>query len=158
MNMLKKLDQKRNGAYFRLQYHKDCSEDIKSKFNGLSVTKLTTISVRKGIDYNKMKSVIEERNKQGYVPLVKKSNYHYIDKMLLKHNTEDKYNVALFPNHGKAHTLYFLNNKPVTKQELQEKGIMRESFWKKSGKKPKMITLGLDKITEVYETNKKRGK
>ena len=161
MNILKKLDKKRNGTYFIIQYYKDCSDKINDEFKGNVVKKLTTMSVRKGIDYSKLKSVIEERSQPGYIPSTRKSNYHYIDKMLLKHNTENKYNVALFPNNGIPHSVYLLNDKPISKQELQEKGIMKSNFWKTTNTKPRMITLGLDKIVEVYETkkkNKKRGK
>ena len=70
--------------------------------------------------------------------------------MLLKHNTKEQYYVALYPNHGKPTTMYLLNGMPISKQELQEKGVMQPSFWKQQSEKPEMMTLGLDKIVNVY--------
>lgn len=150
INTLKALDSKRNGAYFRIQYYTDCNTKVSAAFKGNNVTKLTTISVRKGIDYSKMKSVVAKRSSPNYVPSNNQPWFHHIDKMLLKHNTKEQYYVALYPNYGKPTTMYLLNGMPISKQELQEKGVMQPSFWKQQSEKPEMMTLGLDKIVNVY--------
>lgn len=150
LETLKALDAKRNGAYFRIQYYTDCNAKISAAFKGNNVTKLTTISVRKGIDYSKMKSVIARRSSPNYIPSNNQPWFHHIDKMLLKHNTKEQYYVALYPNYGRPTTMYLLNGMPISKQELQEKGVMQPSFWKQQSEKPEMMTLGLDKIVNVY--------
>ena len=150
LETLKLLDAKRNGAYFKIQYYTDCNSKVSAAFKGNNVTKLTTLSVRKGIDYSKMKSVIARRSSPNYIPSKNQPWFHHIDKMLLKHNKKDQYYVALYPNYGRPTTMYLLNGMPISKLELQEKGIMQPSFWDKQSKKPEMITLGLDKIVNVY--------
>ncbi len=149
-DILKALDSKRNGAYFKIQYYTDCNAKVSATWRGHNVTKLTTMSVRKGVNYSNLKSVIARRSQPNYIPSNIQPWYYHIDKMLLKHNTKDQYYVALFPNHGRPTTMYLLDGMPISKQELQEKGVMQPSFWTKQSKKPEMITLGLDKIINVY--------
>ena len=46
-------------------------------------------------------------------------------------------------------TMYMFNGIVVSKEKLKEMGVMQPSFWKEK-EKPLMITLGLDKIVNVY--------
>ena len=146
------LDKKHNGAYFTLQYYTDCNKQVSAAYKGNNVTKLTTMSVRKGINYENLKAVKLKRAEQTQeTTTIKKSWYSHVDKMLLQHNTKpNTYYVALFPNPlTKATTIYMLNGMVVSKEKLQELGVMQPSFWKQK-EKPLMITLGLDKIVKVY--------
>lgn len=154
MEILKALDKKQNGAYFKIQYMTDINNKVAAAFRGHNVTKLTTMSVRKGISYDNLKSVKQATMGNNNIQRKYTPWYSHIDKMLLKHNTKDQYYVALFPNKfGKPKTIYMLNGKPISKQELQDKGIMQPSYWNQSenNNNPKMITLGLDKIIQVYK-------
>ena len=151
MQILKALDSKQNGSYFKIQYMTDINSKVSAAFRGHNVTKLTTMSVRKGVSYENLKSVkqarMENDNMRSYTPW-----YFHIDKTLLKHNTKEQYYVALFPNiFGKPKTIYMFDGMPITKKELQNKGVMQPSYWKQSEKTPTMITLGLDKIIQVYK-------
>lgn len=151
MQILKALDSKQNGSYFKIQYMTDINSKVSADFHGHNVTKLTTMSVRKGVSYDNLKSVkqarIENDNMRSYTPW-----YSHIDKMLLRHNTKEQYYVALFPNvFGKPQTIYMFDGMPISKKELQSKGVMQPSYWKQSEKTPTMITLGLDKIVQVYK-------
>ena len=147
LNCLSKIQ---NGANFKIQYAKDCSSKVSAKFKGNSVTKITTSSVRKGIDYENLYSTIEKRN-MG----IDKSNrplcYSHIDKVLCKHNTKEQYYVMLFPNpNGKPHSQFFLNGNPISKEELYASEIMQPSFWKTSETKPDTMLLSLDNIVKVF--------
>ena len=151
MQILKELDSKQNGSYFKIQYMTDINSKVSAAFRGHNVTKLTTMSVRKGVSYDNLKSVkqarMENDNMRSYTPW-----YFHIDKMLLRHNTKEQYYVELFPNvFGKPQTIYMFDGMPITKKELQNKGVMQPSYWKQSEKTPTMITLGLDKIVQVYK-------
>ena len=151
MQILKELDAKQNGSYFRIQYMTDINKKVSATFRGHNVTKLTTMSVRKGISYDNLKSVkmsrMENDTRREYTPW-----YSHIDRMLLKHNTKDQYYVALYPNmFGKPKTIYMLDGMPISKQELQSRGVMQPSYWKQTEITPTMITLGLDKIIQVYK-------
>lgn len=151
---LAELNKKHNGTYFTIQYYTDCNKQVSAAFKGNNVTKLTTCSVRKGIDYENLKAVKMKRMEEAKLQKQtsqKKSWYSHVDKMLLKHNNKpNAYYVALFPNPlTKARIMYMLNGMVVSKEKLQQMGVMQPSFWKEK-EKPLMITLGLDKIVNVY--------
>lgn len=151
-NHLIELNKKRNGAYFTIQYYTDCNKQVSAAFKGHNVTKLTTLSVRKGVDYNNLKAVKLKRAEHPQEEATpRKCWYSHIDKMLLQHKEKpNTYYVALFPNPlTKARTIYMFNGIVVSKEKLKEMGVMQPSFWKEK-EKPLMITLGLDKIVNVY--------
>jgi hypothetical protein len=150
--MLKKLYSKKNGAFFRIAYITDCNSKVSAPWKGHNVSKITTMSVRKGISYDNVKTIIEKRALlQGTHPSVYKASwFHHIDKTLLKHNTKDSYYVALFPNHGKKNTRWLLDGIEVTKEYLINNGVMQPSFWASKSEPLVMFTLGLDKIIDVY--------
>ena len=150
--ILKKLYAKRNGAYFRISYVTDCNSKVAAIWKGHNVSKITTMSVRKGISYEHVKAVIEKRalNQGTQTSTYKGSWFHHIDKTLLKHNNKEAYYVALFPNHGKKNTRWLFDGKEVTKEFLISNGIMQPSYWKAKEEPLVMFTLGLDKIIDVY--------
>ena len=152
MQILKELDKKQNGSYFKIQYMTDMNNKVSAAFRGHNVTKLTTMSVRKGVSYENLKSVKQARMENDDIRREYTPWYSHIDKTLLKHNTKDQYYVALFPNvFGKPQTIYMFDGMPITKKELQNKGVMQPSYWKQAEITPTMITLGLDKIIQVYK-------
>lgn len=150
--ILKKLYAKRNGAYFRISYVTDCNSKVSAAWKRHNVSKITTMSVRKGVSYDKLKSVIEKRamNKGTQASIHKDPWFHHIDKTLLKHNNKEAYYVALFPNHGKKNTRWLLDGIEVTKEYLINNGVMQPSYWTSKSKPLDMFTLGLDKIIDVY--------
>ena len=148
--ILKKLYSKRNGAYFRISYVTDCNKKVSAAWKGHNVSKITTMSVRKGISYDKIKSVIEKRKREGYYSPKKSTWFHHIDKTLLKHNDKEAYYVALFPNHGKKNTRWLLDGIEVSKEYLVTNNVLQPSYWKSKSEALDMFTLGLDKIIDVY--------
>ena len=153
MDILNCLSKIQNGANFKIQYAKDCSSKVSAKFKGNVVTKFTTTSVRKGIDYENLSSTIDKRN-MGIEKSSRPLWYSHVDKMLCKHNTKEQYYIMLFPNPiGKPHTQYFLNGKPISTEELKNSNIMQPSFWKSSEQKPDTMLLSLDNIVKVFTKN-----
>lgn len=150
--ILKKIYSKRNGAFFRIAYTTDCNSKVAAAWKGHNVSKITTMSVRKGIDYSNVKAVIERRarGEGANASTYKGSWFHHIDKTLLKHNNKESYYVALFPNHGKKNTRWLFDGMEVTKEFLISNGIMQPSFWATKSEPLVMFTLGLDKIIDVY--------
>ena len=149
--ILKQLYSKHPGTYFKIQYYTDVNKSVSAHYKSqYNVTKLTTMSVRIGISYDKTKRVIERRMQLGYVPSNREQWYYHIDKILLKHRNADKYYIGAFPNiNGKPDTQYMLNGKPISYHDLKAMDIMQPAFWKHS-EKPEFITIGLDKIVTVY--------
>lgn len=149
---LKRIETKKNGAYFKIQYTSDLSSKIAASHKGNKVTKITTVSVRKGINYSHMKSVQAKRNSADYVPSTRQSWYHKVEghTALLKHNSKEQYYVALFPNiNGRPTSQFFLNGKPISAEELKNRGVMQPSYWNNNSK-PEMITLALENVINVF--------
>lgn len=154
-NILKKIYSKHNGSYFKISYVTDCNSKVCAAWKGHNVSKITTMSVRAGINYSNIKKVIEKRAAMSEIILStpKVSWFHHVDddRVLLKHNTKDNYYIALFPNNGKAQTRWLLDGIEVSKDYLKTNNIMQPSFWKsREGEPSPMITIGLDKIIDVY--------
>ena len=66
--ILRRLYAKRNGAFFKISFEtfygyneKDMSKGVSAAWKGHVVSKITRTSVRKGINYNNVKAVIEKR-------------------------------------------------------------------------------------------------
>ena len=73
LEILNKLAKKQNGAYFRIQYMTDINSKVSARFKSYNISKITEMSVRKGINYENLKSVIEEKqnlmySKREYTP------------------------------------------------------------------------------------------
>ena len=159
LRILNKLAKIRNGAYFKIQYYTDLESHLRAEYKGqYNVTKLTQISVRKGINYENLKAVKQKRLMEavqngGIIESKRESYYNHLDSVLIQHKTSGKLYLQLFPNvRGRAKTQYYLNGKPVSLQELKDKDIIRPSYWnRKDSDEPVLtFTLGLDKVIEVY--------
>ena len=159
LRILNKLSKIRNGAYFKIQYYTDLESHVRAEYkNQYTVTKLTQISVRKGINYENLKAVKQKRLAEamqngGIVESKRESYYNHLDSVLVQHKTSGKLYLQLFPNvNGHAQTQYYLNGKSISAEDLKDKDILRPSYWnrKDSGQPVLTFTLGLDKVTEVY--------
>lgn len=153
--LLGKIYNKKRGAYFKMQYSKSLANKTLAKYKDkYLVTKITTISIRTGIRYDTLKSVIERRKSNlSCSPYynTRKPWFHHIDRTLVKHNTKDEYYVMVFPNKfGKPTTQYFVNGKPVTTEELRKLNIMQPSYWTSREEKPECMTINISDIVEVF--------
>ena len=155
--ILRRLYAKRNGAFFKISFEtfygyneKDMSKGVSAAWKGHVVSKITRTSVRKGINYNNVKAVIEKRAKQEGLQssVYRPSFYHHIDRTLLKHNEKETYYIALFPNKGRARCSYKLDGRPISKEKLIELGVMQPSFWKNKESKI-MFTPKLENIISI---------
>lgn len=154
VKVLKELDKIRNGSYFVIQYYTDCNSKVAAAYKNYNVTKLTTMSVRKGVDYNKTKAALLKRGENPIATPTRPQWYYHVagSKCLLRHASKNQYYIALFPNKfGKATTQYFLNGTPITKEELMQKGIMQPSYWTNKEKECTFLTLGLEKIYKIIQ-------
>lgn len=164
IGILKQLDKIQNGSYFIIQYYTNCNSKVSAKYRGCNVTKLTTMSVRKGIDYRATKAAIAKKsianstNNSSNLQQQKSAWFVHVEdsKVLLKHAIKDQYYLALYPNKfGKAETQYFVNGVPKTKEELIAMQIMQPSYWTNKEKSCDFLTLGLDKVYKVSQASRK---
>ena len=50
-----------------------------------------------------------------------------------------------------ADVVYKLNGENISKDDLKNMGILRESFWNKSEDRPEIMTLDLNNIIAVFQ-------
>ena len=141
LNILKKLNARKNGTYFCICFETDLNRYLRAGAKGYNVKKLTITSARKGIDRRSMAGYQEKEATRA-------PWYHHIDKMLVKHNTQDKYYVQLFPNKGKPEVRYQVNGRDVSKEELKEMDILIPSYFNKTI--DDMYMIELKNILDVY--------
>lgn len=143
--ILNKLDQKRNGAYFKVKLKSNLRNKVKASQRNNEVIKITDMSVRKGIKRNNTK--IYKDMQQNYRISTRSPRFKFLTNTLLKSVKEDKYYIALYPNHGKPKSKYFLNGREVSKNELRD--IMIPSFFTQKELTQDIISPSIDTIIEV---------
>jgi hypothetical protein len=111
------------------------------------VEKVTSMSIRAGVDYDSMK-VVKEKRESGELPAENAGlpwgqwvEFPY----LIAH--KDKHYLRLYPNgNGKIETQYFLNGSPATMEEISSYVLASEL---PKGEKPDCITVSLENIEEL---------
>lgn len=159
MKVIQMLDKIPNGQNATVVYKSDCTKHLKAahSHSGYVVTKISTIPIQKGIDYNNKKSVIEKRKQEfeqnGFVAH-HEAFYYKLDNNVAKHKKQEKY-YALFGMNtnikANADVVYELNGTSIKKDDLKNMGILRDSFWNKSEERPAIMTLELDNIIAVFQ-------
>ena len=169
--IIKKLDKIPNGRNARIVYKADKSKSIKAAYkNTYKVTKYSTFSIQKGIDYANKKAVKEKRAQQlavtGYCD-IKEPWYYKFDKNIArsKSNPNQLYLLAgTNTNKNSKGISYYevtsLNNgvlktQKMTSQELKALGIMIESFWADRSSEMDFRTFKLDDVLDVYSKSKR---
>lgn len=158
LKVVKMLDKIPNGRNCTVVYKSDCTKHLKAAYShsGYIVTKLSTIPIQKGIDYSNKKSVQDKRadqiEKYGSI-ITREPFYEKIDNNVAKHKKAEKY-YALFGlntnSNAKSVVSFELNGKTISKEDLQNMGILRDSFWKSTAERPAIMTLELDNIIAVF--------
>lgn len=147
---LEKLNKIPNGRNFKCIYQKDLSDEVYKEFKGLyRIIKISEMSIRKGINYENLKSTKEKRA-QGDTRKDGVFFAHHINQTLMKHNTKDIYYIQAYQNSNgcsKAKTYYKVNGVVKTPQEMQTMKILKASAFSKSH--PEVFTLKLSDIIDV---------
>lgn len=127
--LINKINGKRNGTFFNITFKSDLSSKLsaESKRNGVKCYKLVSMTTRKGIDYDKQKSV-QDKVANGKV-LTHELPWGQWKKgfegIIVEHNGVDY--LRLYPATNQRKVSYFLNGKEVLKDDL--KGYMIKSFF-----------------------------
>lgn len=159
LKVVKMLDKIPNGQNATVVYESDCTKHLKAahSHSGFIVTKISTIPIQKGIDYSNKRSVKEKRAHQleqtGSI-VTREAFYNKLDNNVAKHKSQEKYYALFGMNTNKkasADVVYKLNGEDISKDDLKNMGILRESFWNKSEDRPEIMTLDLNNIIAVFQ-------
>lgn len=139
--LINKLNEKKNGQFFKMSWCSDVPTTAQAKREGNIVYKITTGTVRKGIKYSNIASVKAKRMEQGIDPSAPKPellwgqwNPNHKGLIIDHTNKAGKFAqyVRLYNTPNRPTVEYFLNGKPISKEELMKQNIVLPSYWQKS--------------------------
>lgn len=147
--IINKLSTKRNGQFFNISYVSDLPMTAKAKREGIVALKITKATVRKGISYKNMKSVQERLGDRINEPLeLPWGNWIPEHRGLLIEHKGKTY-LRLYNSPNKNKSVYLVNGKEVSLDELKSMGIVQNSYWNKTGK-PDCLTVNTANIEEIF--------
>lgn len=150
--MIAKLATKKNGQFFKASYVSDLPMTAAAKRNGVIALKYTTGTFRKGLNYNNLKSV-QQKRMDGTLPSTpEKLPWGSWDArwpgLVIEH--KDKLYVRFYSSPNRPKSTYYLNGKPISKEELMALGVVQNSYWKKGDTAPDCITVNIANIQEIF--------
>lgn len=157
INMLiSKLNKKNKGQWFKAVWVSDVPVKAAYKRKGIIVNKMSYGTVRYGINYSNMKSVIQKTvtgqiERTHELPWGKWMEGY--EGILIEHtNKKGEKNIYLrvYTSPNKTLVSYFLNGSPITKEKLKSLGYVQESVWNKNPDDVDCFTLNVTNITDIY--------
>lgn len=148
--IVSKLSQKNNGQFFKISWMSDVPVSASAKRQGITVYKYTTGTVRKGIDYSAQKSV-QLKVEKGKVlthelPWGKWMDGH--EGLFIEH--KGKTYVRLYNTPNKFKSQFYVNGRPVDKEQLMNMGIVLSSYWVKGDGYADALTVNTANIQEIW--------
>ena len=147
--IINKLSTKRNGQFFNISYVSDLPMTAKAKREGIVALKITKATVRKGISYKNMKSVQERLGDRINEPLDLPWGIWVPEHKGLLIEHKGKIYLRLYSSPNKNKSVYLVNGKEVSLDELKSMGIVQNSYWNKTGK-PDCLTVNTANIEEIF--------
>ena len=147
--IINKLSTKRNGQFFNISYVSDLPMTAKAKREGIVALKITKATVRKGISYKNMKSVQERLGDRINEPLDLPWGSWIPEHKGLLIGHKGKTYLRLYNSPNKNKSVYLVNGKEVSLDELKAMGIVQNSYWNKTGK-PDCLTVNTANIEEIF--------
>jgi hypothetical protein len=170
-DVIKNLEGKKNGSYFNMTWYSEVP--VKANFKNIyKIMKVSTGTVRKGINYSNLKSV--KQRKEAFEVALKAEPWKFtqqdIDKhlhvgalpwgnwmqgyknVLIEHiNKQNQYKVylRLYSSPNKTLTNYLINGKPVTKEQLQKMDVVLNSYWDKK-ESLDCFNVAIDHIVNIF--------
>ena len=145
------LKNKRNGAWFKVNYRSEVPVKAAFKKQGINVVKFTENLVRTGIAYEHINTVIKKKNAPDYVaPAPRANNKEWVINNKLFYNTKtDTYYARFgFCNGHKAKVFYKAYN-DEGKEIAFDKDYAIDSYWNKGSDVPSVFDLKVDNVISI---------
>ena len=142
-----------NGQYVRICYQSELplKASFKKQNPGSKIIKVTETTVRLGVDYDNIQSVIDRKSNES--PDKEKKNYtnnfSWIIENVVKYNSNTDKNylcVATVKNHSNSHSVIYNNDKETSIEEVKENII--PSYFNK-GSDREVYTIKFDNIIKI---------
>lgn len=154
----------RGGAIARIAYMTQVPLKAEFRKQGYELTKVVETSVRCGVDYNRIASVIARKSASDYAPSTRKNNYEWIIKNRVKHNTnteKDYIVVATLPTGHHTRVKYILGGTSVGSIDMGDsidvhfKDFVIDSYFRKSVEVSEIKTIAFDNILMINKLGAK---
>ena len=146
----------RGGTIARITYMTQVPLKAEFKKQGYELTKVVETSVRCGVDYNRIASVIARKSAEDYVPSARKNNYEWVVRNRIKHNSntnKDYIVVATLPSGHHTKVKYILNGTFVGAVDMGDsidshfKNFVIDSYFNKSEARSEVKTISFVKYS-----------
>lgn len=108
-----------NGSYIKIAYDKDMTT-VQGKKHGHSVTKMTDMTVRLGINYGNTNFAKNRMKNEANAPVREQWYKHTDNKYIVEHKTNGKEYLQVFASPNKAKSKYDIDGIQITKNEYED--------------------------------------
>ena len=155
LQVKKELAKRRKGTLLSVEYKTKPTLNAQAKASGVQVEKITSTVARFGVNYSNIKAVKEQREldkQNGVIRQQKTIWWNLIDNNTIKEHKENgnKYLTLTTSKIAKPKVKYLLNGKEITKEQLQEKNVVINSYWNE--KEPlQQYDVNIENIIKIKE-------
>ena len=149
--IIKKIKDIPGGRFFRVRYISKVKMAANAEKEGISIFKIVDTTTRTGVKYNNIKDVTPTNYPESYEP--KKSNWEWIVKDRIKHNTatgKDYLVIAPIGKGANTITTYIMTAKDGTTSVVNKDTVKMyavASYW--DNEKPNIMNVTLENILSV---------
>lgn len=149
----KELAKRRKGTLLSIEYKSTPTLTAQAKRDGTQLEKITKTVARFGVNYSNIKAVKEQREldkQNGIVRQEKTIWWNLLDNNTIKeHKTNgNKYLTLTTSKIARPKTKYLLNGKEITKEQLQQSGLVINSYF--AEKEPiQQYDINIDNIISI---------
>lgn len=145
----------RNGAMCRVQYKSDMPVKAGFKKLGVSITKITESTVRFGVAYEHIGTVIERKSAEDYVPANREYDREWLVDNKVFHNNKngnDYLRFANVNNHANKRPMFLIKTTDgeTTTDALtdEQKHFVIDSYWSKTFA-PEVQDIRIDNVLRI---------
>ena len=145
----------RGGTITRIAYKTEVPLKSEAKKEGYTLTKIVETSVRCGVAYSSIASVIERRLSENYSPTSRRNNYEWVIRNRIKHNKhtdKDYIVVAILPEGHHTRTKYILSGTFVGTIDMGDtiidsyKDLVVDSYFKRAEQPHEIKTIAFENV------------
>ena len=154
----------RGGTIARITYKTEVPVKAEFKKQGYRIIKIVETSVRFGVNYNNISSVILRKSNPDYTPSFRKNNYEWVIKNRIKHNNQtnkDYLVVASLPSKHNTKVKYIIEGTFVGTIDTGDtidpnyKHIVIDSYFKKASESREIRSISFENIININKIGEK---
>lgn len=157
--IIKSVSVVKNGQMCRIKYKSEMPVKAEFKKQGIKIVKVTEATIRFGVDYEHISTVIERKSNEDYTPAVRANNYEWVIENKICHNSKTGKDCVRFATlNGGAHkkVVYIVVdslNETYDIESLTEeqKKYIQDSYWNRTT--PEVQNILFENIIAIGSNN-----